>query len=59
MERKTGARALRAVMDELMMPMMFDLPELENDGVTYVIDGDAVEHPRSLSELKAPTKQSA
>ncbi len=30
MERKSGARALRAVMEEFMMDLMFELPEIEN-----------------------------
>ncbi len=30
LERKSGARSLRSVMEEFMMDLMFDLPELEN-----------------------------
>jgi ATP-dependent Clp protease ATP-binding subunit ClpX len=62
MERNTGARALRAVMDEVMMDMMFDLPEMDNTGVTYVIDEDFVLSPKPLSEVTVRTsskKQSA
>jgi len=36
--RETGARALRAIMDELMLDLMYELPEANNAGVTYVID---------------------
>jgi ATP-dependent Clp protease ATP-binding subunit ClpX len=36
--RETGARALRAIMDELMLDLMYELPEANNSGVTYVID---------------------
>ena len=61
MERNTGARALRAVMDELMMNLMFDLPDMDNTGITYVIDEDCVASPKTLKELAVPSesKQSA
>ena len=35
LKRETGARALRAVMDELMLDMMYDLPDFEHDGATF------------------------
>ncbi len=38
LKRETGARALRAVMDELMTDLMYQLPELDNTNVTYLID---------------------
>ena len=40
--RETGARGLRAVVDDLMTDLMYQLPELDNHGVTYVIDEAAV-----------------
>jgi ATP-dependent Clp protease ATP-binding subunit ClpX len=30
-ERKTGARALRAVVEECMLELMFELPDLDNE----------------------------
>lgn len=58
--RKTGARALRSVMEELMLELMYDLPDMKNEGVKYVIDGDAVKNPKTLSDLRAtPKKESA
>ena len=39
-ERKTGARGLRAIMEELLVPIMYDLPDRED--VTEVIVGEAV-----------------
>jgi ATP-dependent Clp protease ATP-binding subunit ClpX len=42
LERNTGARALRAIMDELMLDLMFELPEVDNTAVTYVIDKECV-----------------
>jgi ATP-dependent Clp protease ATP-binding subunit ClpX len=40
--RETGARGLRAVVDELMTDLMYQLPELDNTGIAYVIDEAAV-----------------
>jgi ATP-dependent Clp protease ATP-binding subunit ClpX len=60
MERKTGARALRAVIDDLMLDFMYDLPDRENNGTTYVLDADAVRDRRPLSELiQRQAKESA
>ncbi|MEY3025631.1 MAG: ATP-dependent Clp protease ATP-binding subunit ClpX [Planctomycetota bacterium] len=49
--RDTGARALRAVIDELMVQHMYHLPELENRDVVYTITAEAVETRRPLIEL--------
>jgi len=51
MKRDTGARALRAVLDDVMLDMMYELPERDNAGVTYILDADAIESKLSLSEL--------
>ena len=51
MSRQTGARALRAVLDEFMLDLMYDLPDRDNTGLTYVIDGDDIAGRPSLSEL--------
>ena len=51
MKRDTGARALRAVLDEFMLDTMYELPEVESAGVTYVIDADALQSNLSLTEL--------
>ncbi len=60
MERKTGARALRAVLDEFMLDMMYDLPDMENSGVTYLVDAEAVENKTALAELpQRKAKESA
>ncbi|MSQ91103.1 MAG: ATP-dependent Clp protease ATP-binding subunit ClpX [Phycisphaerales bacterium] len=42
MERETGARGLRAVMDELMTDLMYQLPELDNANMVYRIDEESV-----------------
>ena len=39
-ERKTGARGLRAIMEELLVPIMYELPDREN--VTEVVVDEAV-----------------
>ncbi len=57
--RDTGARALRSVMEELMLELMYELPELDNDGARYVIDADAVDGDASLAELRVAKKESA
>jgi ATP-dependent Clp protease ATP-binding subunit ClpX len=51
MKRDTGARALRAVLDEYMLEMMYELPEHDRRGVTYVVDADAIENSLALDEL--------
>lgn len=50
-KRDTGARALRSVMEDVMLDLMYDLPDENNKGVKYVIDESAVKHPRPLKEL--------
>ncbi|MFN9993397.1 MAG: ATP-dependent Clp protease ATP-binding subunit ClpX, partial [Phycisphaerales bacterium] len=57
--RDTGARALRAVMEEIMIDLMYQLPELDNQGVEYVIDEAAIRKPRALADLRARRKESA
>ena len=49
--RDTGARALRAVMEEVMLDMMYDLPDHESQGVRYLIDAAAVNGHKSLAEV--------
>ena len=50
-KRDTGARALRSVMEDVMLDLMYDLPDENNKGVKYVIDEAAVNNPRPLKEL--------
>ncbi|MCP3902509.1 MAG: ATP-dependent Clp protease ATP-binding subunit ClpX [Planctomycetes bacterium] len=60
MKRETGARALRAVLDEFMLEMMYELPEHDNSGATYIIDRDDVINGSPLSELQVrKAKESA
>ena len=59
-KRKTGARALRAVIDETMLELMYDLPDLDNEGSEYVIDREVVESRGvKLRDLRVKRKESA
>jgi ATP-dependent Clp protease ATP-binding subunit ClpX len=40
--RKTGARALRSIMEEIMLDLMFDLPDQSDRPTTYTITEDVV-----------------
>ena len=55
LKRETGARALRAVCEEIMLDIMFDLPD-QPDG-HFVIDGDVVEGRTKVFEH--PAKRAA
>ena len=57
--RETGARALRSVMEELMLELMYDLPDMNNKGMKYVIDKAAVEGKKQLIDMQVPKKESA
>ena len=52
MERGTGARALRAVIDAFMLDLMYNLPDGERSGRSYVISEQAVEGECTLEELE-------
>jgi ATP-dependent Clp protease ATP-binding subunit ClpX len=51
LKRDTGARALRAVVEELMLDLMYRLPD-QQPGIKYVINDDVIEGRQSLFELK-------
>jgi len=55
--RETGARGLRSIVEEVMMDVMYDLPDMEHKG-KYVITPDIVRGERKLFEKK-PGKKSA
>ncbi|WP_428389151.1 ATP-dependent Clp protease ATP-binding subunit ClpX [Mucisphaera sp.] len=57
--RDTGARALRGVLEEIMLELMYELPEPAHKGGRYVIDADAVNRGKSLGELRVAHKESA
>ncbi len=57
--RKTGARGLRAVLEELMLDMLYDLPEADADGAEFVLDRDAIIHGPRLDKIRVKRKESA
>ena len=57
--RNTGARALRSVLEEIMLDLMYDLPEDVTPGAKYVIDATAIESGTALAELREKKKESA
>ncbi|MHC4387204.1 MAG: ATP-dependent Clp protease ATP-binding subunit ClpX [Planctomycetota bacterium] len=56
LERDTGARALRAITEELMIDLMYQLPE-EPHGAKYVITHDIVEGKVDLFTAKQKAKK--
>ncbi|MEM1424656.1 MAG: ATP-dependent Clp protease ATP-binding subunit ClpX, partial [Planctomycetota bacterium] len=57
--RKTGARGLRAVMEDMMLQVLYDLPDVAGDNAEFVIDEDFVEDPKTLAEIRVARKESA
>jgi len=58
-KRDTGARALRAVMEEIMLDLLYELPDLDNNGVEYVLDEAAVNGNATLDDLRVRRAESA
>ncbi len=60
MVRDVGARALRAVVEELMLDIMFELPEQKDQGDSYEITGDMVDGSRpTIFTARQRKKESA
>ena len=57
-ERKTGARGLRAIMEELLVPIMYDLPD-RDDVAEVIVDGDVARGEGEPKFIAAEEKQSA
>ena len=58
-ERETGARALRGVIEEVMLDYMFDLPELKHSA-PYVVSEDVIKgNTDLLAPGREPQKESA
>ena len=58
LKRETGARALRAVCEELMLDLMYRLPDQKQPG-KYVITEDVVEGRSSLFEIQPEPQRKA
>lgn len=55
MQRKTGARALRSIVEEIMLDVMYDLPEKKNVE-KCMITGEVIEQGKDPLFLKADKK---
>jgi ATP-dependent Clp protease ATP-binding subunit ClpX len=61
MKRNVGARALRGVIEGMMLDLMYELPEQAEEGMTYQITADMVEGkvPPTLFSARKVKKESA
>jgi ATP-dependent Clp protease ATP-binding subunit ClpX len=57
-EKETGARGLRSIIEEVMLDIMFDLPE-QGGGKSYLITPDVVSGRERLFALPEPKHKSA
>jgi ATP-dependent Clp protease ATP-binding subunit ClpX len=57
LEKDTGARGLRSIIEEVMLDVMFDLPE--NQGARYVVTDEAVEGRQRIFPIVEAKKNSA
>jgi ATP-dependent Clp protease ATP-binding subunit ClpX len=57
MRKETGARGLRSIMEDVMLDIMFDLPE--NNGSTYVINERNVEGTEPVVPVREARHKSA
>ncbi len=54
--RKTGARALRSIVEEIMLDVMYDVPTKENLD-KFVVTADMVKNRKNAEVVKLPTKE--
>jgi ATP-dependent Clp protease ATP-binding subunit ClpX len=58
LKRKTGARGLRSIMEELLMDTMFELPNIDLEKV--IVDENSVAHSTDpIKVYKSPKKKSS
>jgi ATP-dependent Clp protease ATP-binding subunit ClpX len=50
--RETGARALRAILEEKMLDLMYDLPDAASEGMKYIIDAETIRNGKALADLE-------
>ena len=55
LKRNTGARALRAIVEEIMLDVMYDVPSKENKG-KFIVTADMVKNRNNAEVVKLPTK---
>jgi ATP-dependent Clp protease ATP-binding subunit ClpX len=58
MEKETGARGLRSIVEEIMLDIMFDLPD-RGRGSRYDITGDVVAGRQRVLPMPVPKNKSA
>ena len=58
LEKETGARALRSVIEGVMLNIMFDLPE-QAEGTQHLIDEDVISGRQRLFPMPEPKHKSA
>jgi len=56
-KRKTGARALRSIVEEIMLDVMYDVPTKENMD-KFVVTVDMVKNRKNAEVVQLPTKES-
>ena len=56
--RKTGARALRSIVEEIMLDVMYDVPTKENIE-KFVVTADMVKNHKNAEVVKLPTKEAS
>lgn len=56
--KETGARGLRSIIEDVMLEVMYDLPEQEEGG-RYIINKDVVEGRGKLFPIRTPQTKSA
>ena len=54
-----GARALRGVMEEIMLQLMFELPDHRGEPAEYVIDEAMLDRRVTLADLRVKRKETA
>ncbi|QNN20973.1 ATP-dependent Clp protease ATP-binding subunit ClpX [Planctomycetales bacterium ZRK34] len=57
MDRDTGARALRAILEEVMLDIYYDLPDTESEGIKFIIDEDVIHGHKTLAEVEQIKKK--
>ncbi|MBP7211881.1 ATP-dependent protease ATP-binding subunit ClpX [bacterium] len=55
-KRKTGARALRSIVEEIMLDVMYDAPSKENL-TTFTVTADMVKNRNNAELIKLPTQK--
>ena len=57
LERDTGARALRGIIEELMLDLMYELPEQKEEKGDYEITADMVKGETEATLFAAQKRQ--